>query len=265
MHRSGTSITTRWLQHCGLAIGDDLLGKGRSNPQGHFEDVDFLQLNNQILAYNDLTWDLQENKELKFSPYLIQKTRTLIALKANLHKNWGWKDPRNSLLFSHYSKYLDNFLLLYLFRDPKSTVRSLVRRDIYRDYRWYSIDGRLRKAKNFAKHILRQREMTEKYLRTYNIYNETFLKYYDQLKNQRKQCLVITIDTLMKYDVQLLQFLNKNGFSLDINPVSRLLDEKLYHRYKPYPQDDKRYQRAHENYHRLQELEQDSIATLRNL
>ena len=42
MHRSGTSLTTNWLQKCGLDIGAKLEGKEFSNPDGHFEDIDFL-------------------------------------------------------------------------------------------------------------------------------------------------------------------------------------------------------------------------------
>jgi hypothetical protein len=50
MHRSGTSLISQWLSHCGLHLGERLLGPGIGNAEGHFEDLDFLEFHEQILA-----------------------------------------------------------------------------------------------------------------------------------------------------------------------------------------------------------------------
>ena len=57
MHRSGTSMVSGLLTNLGVDLGEDALGPLISNPRGHFEDGDFLGLNNAILAAAGGTWD----------------------------------------------------------------------------------------------------------------------------------------------------------------------------------------------------------------
>ena len=59
MHRSGTSLVASLLQEAGLSIGERLLGPSAGNRKGHFEDVDFVELHEDILADNgaSLYWD----------------------------------------------------------------------------------------------------------------------------------------------------------------------------------------------------------------
>ena len=54
MHRSGTSLITHWLNECGLQLGDDFLGAGLGNVDGHYEDLEFLKLHEEILEANNL-------------------------------------------------------------------------------------------------------------------------------------------------------------------------------------------------------------------
>jgi len=49
MHRNGTSMTSGILSKLGIDMGRELIGKKVSNPLGHFEDKDFLDLNIKIL------------------------------------------------------------------------------------------------------------------------------------------------------------------------------------------------------------------------
>ena len=45
MHRSGTSLTASWLEHCGLMVHDgNFYGPDTGNPKGHFEDKEFVDL-----------------------------------------------------------------------------------------------------------------------------------------------------------------------------------------------------------------------------
>lgn len=60
MHRSGTSALTEALASTGrLAISapDRLLGPAEDNPRGHFEDADFVGMNDWILRQHDSEWD----------------------------------------------------------------------------------------------------------------------------------------------------------------------------------------------------------------
>ena len=65
MHRSGTSLLASAMQQAGVAIGDRLLAADESNVRGHFEDLDFFELHEGILADNGLTWyDVDERTPL---------------------------------------------------------------------------------------------------------------------------------------------------------------------------------------------------------
>lgn len=55
-HRSGTSLVCQLLHRAGLFLGYDLLEAAFSNPHGHFEDTEVLNLHRQILADNGKTW-----------------------------------------------------------------------------------------------------------------------------------------------------------------------------------------------------------------
>ena len=55
-HRSGTSLVCQLLHRAGLFLGDELLGATFSNPNGHFEDAEVVELHERILADNGRTW-----------------------------------------------------------------------------------------------------------------------------------------------------------------------------------------------------------------
>ena len=56
MGRSGTSVITQWINKCGLSVGEELLGSAIGNVEGHFEDMDFLLIHEEILISNKLSW-----------------------------------------------------------------------------------------------------------------------------------------------------------------------------------------------------------------
>ncbi|MBS1528172.1 MAG: hypothetical protein JST19_21175, partial [Bacteroidetes bacterium] len=82
MHRSGTSLVTNWLYHCGLQVGENLLGKNAGNEEGHFEDTEFLKLHEEILAANGLPdTGLFAGKDIKISPYQEAKITAVVGVK----------------------------------------------------------------------------------------------------------------------------------------------------------------------------------------
>lgn len=56
MGRTGSSALTRLLSLCGAELPKRLLGAGPSNPTGHWEPLDVLELNEAILRRRGLTW-----------------------------------------------------------------------------------------------------------------------------------------------------------------------------------------------------------------
>src|SRR5512132_1949060 len=59
MHRSGTSLIAQILKQSGLYLGseDNLLGSNVGNPDGHFEHLGFIELNDAILKHLGGSWE----------------------------------------------------------------------------------------------------------------------------------------------------------------------------------------------------------------
>jgi hypothetical protein len=130
MHRSGTSLITHWLNECGLHLGEDFLGAGLGNIDGHYEDLEFLKLHEEILAANNLpTTGLIEDYDINVSAYHKEKLRKIIKTKNTLHEQWGWKDPRTCLFLDVYQELIPDARYLVILRDYKDVVSSLLYRD----------------------------------------------------------------------------------------------------------------------------------------
>jgi len=129
MHRSGTSMLSGMLDRLGIDMGDDQVGRQQSNPLGHFEDGDFLGLNELILSQAGGSWNNPppaaqiQNQAAKLDDR-IQKI-ILDKRLANQDQPWGWKDPRTSLTINLYLPYLRNPFIIWSQRDPVSISNSL--------------------------------------------------------------------------------------------------------------------------------------------
>ena len=133
MHRSGTSMVCGVINHLGVNLGEDYPGKQISNPLGHFEDGDFLLLNQEILAAAGGSWDHPPEEEaiIRQADYFHEKIRYLVNSKvqANQGNLWGWKDPRTSLLIELYLPHLRFPSFIWCQRDPEEIADSLGRRN----------------------------------------------------------------------------------------------------------------------------------------
>lgn len=130
MHRSGTSMIAGILKILGINMGEKLLGADWSNPLGHFEDIEFISLNDEILKKAEGSWDNPPFGE----KILAQKEKFSDRIKALIEKKkkseiWGWKDPRTALTIELYLPYLENFYFIVCYRDWKSIAYSLQRRN----------------------------------------------------------------------------------------------------------------------------------------
>jgi len=133
MHRSGTSMVCGILNHLGINFGKDYPGKQISNPMGHFEDGDFLFLNQEILAAAGGSWDHPPMEEAikQQAEYFQEKIRDLVNSRVKKYQNnsWGWKDPRTSLLIDLYLPHLKSPFFIWCQRDPEEIADSLWRRN----------------------------------------------------------------------------------------------------------------------------------------
>lgn len=130
MHRSGTSLTTALVQSAGVGIGKDLIGALPSNQLGHFENRDFMLLNETILNYAGGSWCSIPNRDKLDSAFLNNEYYVMNVIQKNrINGLWGWKDPRNSLFFDKYVSYVNNPRIIICWRNPYSIAESLNKRD----------------------------------------------------------------------------------------------------------------------------------------
>jgi hypothetical protein len=137
MHRSATSYLARCLHETETDMGETLLGADRGNRKGHFENMAFFRLNEQILTAAGGSWDYPppRKKILRMQTKFNGQIRETL-LKAQHHagiNSWGWKDPRTSLTYGLYYPHLMamdlDVFLVPMFRDPEYIALSLYKRD----------------------------------------------------------------------------------------------------------------------------------------
>lgn len=133
-HRSGTSMITRLLHCCGLKLGaeSDLMPPQADNPEGFWEHLGLVALNDELLAALGGAWDLPPKPDESFTgPQLNPlrlKARLLIEgfAPANV---WGWKDPRNSLTLPFWQDLLPGLRTLIVVRNPLEVAHSMRERN----------------------------------------------------------------------------------------------------------------------------------------
>lgn len=64
MHRSGTSIIAGVLHTLGVYMGNKFIGAHWSNLLGHFENIEFVRLNDKILKNAGGSWDNHLRKDI---------------------------------------------------------------------------------------------------------------------------------------------------------------------------------------------------------
>ncbi|SFW33900.1 Sulfotransferase family protein [Chitinophaga sancti] len=183
MHRSGTSLITQWLQKCGLHIGDQFLGAGIGNTDGHFEDIDFVEAHRGILR------ELTGNDEGLLHPgdhclhaEQRQLLDTLLNNKNAARAQWGWKDPRTCLFLDTYRELLPGANYLVILRDYRSVVSSLLSRRFKKSDHKYAMKGGLPLLiwKYFKKPFRKKKllhQYSDRYLRAWIIYNQRILQH----------------------------------------------------------------------------------------
>jgi GT2 family glycosyltransferase len=133
-HRSGTSMLAKLLHNCGLYLGpeDQLMPAQADNPDGFWEHLGFVALNDELLNELGGAWDLppkpNENfKHPRLDP-LRMKARLLIEGFASASA-WGWKDPRNSLTLPFWRGLLSKLKTVIIVRNPLEVAYSMRERN----------------------------------------------------------------------------------------------------------------------------------------
>ncbi|MBB6110604.1 Sulfotransferase family protein [Mucilaginibacter lappiensis] len=219
MHRSGTSLISNWLTKCGLQLGEQLLGPGWGNEDGHFEDVEFLKMHEEVLNNNHLPASGLTDVQIDtFSIYEKEKLKSIIKIKQQLYDQWGWKDPRTCLFLDVYQELLPQACYLIILRDYQSVVSSLLRREfkevdqkyMSRKYLSRLVWQKFRRARRLKKYY---DENAPKFLKVWIAYNQDILNCIKKLNND--SFIVVNYSLLNRADTQLFSFLENNwNFSL---------------------------------------------------
>ena len=232
MHRSGTSMTAQWLHACGLNLGDKTLGAHESNPMGHYEDLDFLQLHENILIDNGLNDSGLEGdlNSICLSDYHKKRIKHLCYLKNDLHKQWGWKEPRTCLFIGEYVNYITQAKILIVYRDLAEVRTSLIKREVNEILRTEGIKFFTKlKLKLFRKYYRNKWSeiLNLRYSNANTAYHQRIIDFINTTKND---LIIVNQKDLCEKDNLILSQLSSWGFSLQNVPFSHIFNEKIYNK-----------------------------------
>jgi len=231
MHRSGTSLITQWLNRCGLFVGNNLVGPGIGNVQGHFEDEDFLRLHQKFLKKRNLPESgFVYRRSIVLSEVEKIELQAMIASKTRKHEEWGWKEPRTSLFLDGYAELVPGAFYIIAVRNFNTTINSLVTRQFKMQQKKIQEKKGLTRLKWI---LFKQRSLdkmfekeTNRYLKIWIHYYEKILQHIQSIPNDR---FVITNYTQLKNnDGDLFSKLKDDWkFSLDYSPFKNLYVHEL--------------------------------------
>lgn len=125
---------TRLLHRCGLELGpeSDLMPPQADNPEGFWEHLGFVALNEELLNELGGAWDLPPNADENFAHARLDPLRMkarLLMERFDSARVWGWKDPRNSLTLPFWQDLLQGLKTLIVVRNPLEVAYSMRERN----------------------------------------------------------------------------------------------------------------------------------------
>jgi len=210
MHRSGTSLTTSWLEVCGLRIHDGAFyGPETGNPKGHFEDKDFVDLHSSAIELEKPKsngWKLFADKFFAFEAGHLSNARKLVDQRNAKYNLWGWKDPRSVIYLTQWKEIIPSLKVLLLWRPCSEVASSLIRR------------SRKARAPVFKINILDS-------VKLWMAYNERVCEYKQQNPDD---AVLFPLEHVIEHDQDVLKFLNKKfRINLEYRRIGDLYDQKL--------------------------------------
>lgn len=198
MHRSGTSLAASLLESAGLALGERLMEGNWSNPRGHFEDLDFVELHKDALGDLGLHSDGWVLSELSPLPTpVVERARSLLAAKQTPKRPWGFKDPRGTLFLGMWEALAPAAHFVFVHRVPWEVVDSLYRRGD----EVFATDPELA-------------------IQVWLHYNRAIL---DFATRAPERCLLVNVETIVEYPVEWVAAVSERA-GLSLGPP----DPKIY-------------------------------------
>jgi GT2 family glycosyltransferase len=127
-------MLTRLLHACGLYLGpkEELMPAQADNPDGFWEHLGFVAVNDELLNALGGAWDLPPKVDENFSDPRLDPVRMkarLLIERFDSKKVWGWKDPRNSLALPFWRELLPQLKTLIIVRNPLEVAHSMRERN----------------------------------------------------------------------------------------------------------------------------------------
>src|SRR6476660_9379502 len=127
-------MVTRLLYGCGLYLGpkDALMPPQTDNPDGFWEHLGFVALNDELLEALGGAWDLPPKTKENLSDERLDPLRMKARLLIESFRSaqiWGWKDPRNSLTLPFWEDLLPGLKTLIIVRNPVEVAYSMRKRN----------------------------------------------------------------------------------------------------------------------------------------
>lgn len=141
MHRSGTSLLARSTMVFGTNMGSNLLTqRHKNNLKGHWEDSDFLKLDNKILKFLGIDWHSLQNLgpaevEKLWAAGFADQALQLLCSRVEQHGHYALKEPRITQLLPFWQTIFEklpfpiSFLVAY--RHPAAVAASLQARNSF--------------------------------------------------------------------------------------------------------------------------------------
>lgn len=214
-HRSATSATANYLANAGLPMGLHMMGGNITNPKGHYEDWEVVNIHNQFLSFSGSSWQFTDEVKLKADK---EKLSDYIAKRDRVSTSWGFKDPRALLFLEQWQEVLGNRgRYLFIVRHWSSCIESL----LHRHSRYLSHQLLTGPASQEHLNFWTQADLAARMWLSYNIRLLSFFK-----KN-REQSLVFTQRSLFE-GAPLLNSLNERlGFNVDNGAAIPFIREQL--------------------------------------
>ena len=210
-HRSGTSLLTELLHTAGLFVGDRLLGAQRSNPHGHFEDMEVLELHRQIMADHGLSWQVDDAQLFHISSGQWQRMDDFVRRRDAAHLNWGFKDPRVCFFLGAWKYLIPTAKFVVVYRDPADSVQSLETRHA---------EGHFAAAGDSDVHLRFFRE-PDLGLRMWDAHNRAVIAF---VRRNLADCLVLPITHVYDGFPVIRQINSRFGSRLEEMPTEAVFD-----------------------------------------
>lgn len=133
MHRSFTSLTSSILMELGINMGKSSIPPDIRNPEGYFEDDDFLYFDQGVChtlipesnsSFPEWGWSADSKINLKVLKEYEECAKKLIYDRRKF-RMWGWKDPRTSFLLDLWNKVVPNANYIFVYRNPSEVYESI--------------------------------------------------------------------------------------------------------------------------------------------